>query len=85
MFEGVAGFAFGIAAHQTHLVVSKFKGNWSLLTRYIIGYLTCGLVAAMFIKRLRPDALRDAMLAFMGAGVSVGLGVAAGMFIDESH
>ena len=83
MIELIAGVLFGIAAHQTDRIVKDWPTHWEYLTRYIIGYITCGLSFALIVRKLFPHLLKDSLFAFGGAGFSVGLGVALARIYDE--
>lgn len=84
MLEGLLGIPLGIAAHQSNRIIKGFFGNWNLVARYIVGYLTCGIVFFMIINRIRSEMTKDAIIAYFSAGASVGIGVMAGMLLDES-
>jgi hypothetical protein len=83
MIELMSGVLFGIAAHQTDRIVKNWPHQWEYLSRYGIGYLTCGFTFVLIIKKLNPGIIKDAILAFGGAGFSTGLGVLIARLYDE--
>jgi len=83
MIEILSGILFGVAAHQTDRVVKVWPTNWEYISRYIIGYLTCGFTFTLILKKINPHGIKDGLLAFGGAGMSVGIGVVLARIYDE--
>ena len=83
MIEILAGVLSGVAAHQTERIVKTWPTNWDHISRYIIGYLTCGVTFTMILKKINPSALKDGLLAFGGAGMAVGIGTVLAKIYDE--
>jgi hypothetical protein len=77
VIELLAAFLGGAAANQLDDALKLLGDGWELIARYIAGVLTAEVFFAMMIHKLRPDAWRDAVLAFNGAFAGVGLGVVA--------
>lgn len=71
----IAAVLGGAAANQLDGALKLFEDGWELIARYIAGVMTIMLFFAMTIRRLHPDALRDALMAFISAAAGVGLGV----------
>lgn len=83
MIEVISGILFGISAHQTDRIVKNWPSQWEYLSRYGIGYVTCGLTFVLILRKLNPSALKDGLLAFSGAGFATGLGVVIARLYDE--
>ena len=83
MIEFISGILFGISAHQTDRIVKNWPPQWEYLSRYGIGYLTCGLTFAIIIKKLHPEWLKDSIFAYGSAGFATGLGVLLARLYDE--
>jgi hypothetical protein len=81
----ITGIAAGLLAHQTNHIFRLLESHntppdWILLARYGVGYLTTvGILSHMAED---TNTQRDVALLALAAGVSVGVGVAAGRMID---
>lgn len=86
MVDIIVGLATGLIAHQTDYLFKRLEAGktppaWLLLSRYGVGYLAALTVQGVMAEK-ENNTRRDVMLLGLAAGVSVGLGVAAGHMID---
>ena len=75
--------AAGLAAHQTDRAVVHFPRDWELMSRYVIGYLTCFAPFLLMLRHLNKGAVRDGALAFGYAGGVIGVAIAVGRWLDD--
>lgn len=85
-FGSVAGVLAGLAGHGTDSIFRKMEngrtpGTWILLSRYGVGFLIVWLIFSLFVSRRhwRDEASRTLLM----SGVTVGLGVAIGHYLDD--
>lgn len=83
MIEFVAAMLGGAAANQLDEPLKSFDRGWELIARYMTGVLTAEIFFALMLRRLRPDAMVAALLAFNGAFAGVGLGVVAARIFKD--
>lgn len=83
MIEFASAILIGIAAHQTDKVIKDFRGGWEYIARYIVGGLAVIMVYALMLSRLNRAAMRDGILAIVGAFGGVGIGVSVARLYDE--
>jgi hypothetical protein len=79
----VLSFVAGLGAHQTDRVVSTFQRDWELMSRYVIGYLTCFIPFLLMLRRLNKGAVKDGALAYGYAGGVIGIAIAVSRWLDD--
>ena len=85
MIGVLLGMAVGILAHQTDGLFKRMERghtppSWLLMSRYGVGYLAALAVQGVMVEE--TNSRRDFVLLGLAAGVTVGLGVAAGHLLD---
>jgi hypothetical protein len=87
MVDIIVGLSAGLIAHQTDYIFKRLERgktppSWLLLSRYGVGYLAALAVQSVMAAE-EGNSRREVALTGLAAGVTVGLGVAAGHLIDH--